>query len=86
MVSLLHDRHAQAHADLNGALAGFRALDDRWGMIVTLSTHAEAAYRTGDVASAAAPWRRPGAGRAARLHPGPGGAAADPRRRAARRR
>ncbi|MET9302025.1 BTAD domain-containing putative transcriptional regulator [Micromonospora aurantiaca] len=55
MVSLLHGRHAQAHADLDGALAGFRALDDRWGMIVTLSTHAEAAYRTGDVASAAAP-------------------------------
>lgn len=55
MVSLLHGRHAQARADLDAALAGFRALDDRWGMIVTLSTHAEAAYRTGDVASAAAP-------------------------------
>ncbi|MEU8072261.1 BTAD domain-containing putative transcriptional regulator [Micromonospora sp. NPDC049151] len=55
MVSLLHGRHAQAHADLDGALAGFRALDDRWGMIVTLSTVAEAAYRTGDVAAAAAP-------------------------------
>ncbi|MER7993032.1 ATP-binding protein [Micromonospora chalcea] len=55
MVGLLHGRHAQAHADLDGALAGFRALDDRWGMIVTLSTRAEAAYRTGDVASAAAP-------------------------------
>ncbi|WP_018784373.1 BTAD domain-containing putative transcriptional regulator [Micromonospora sp. CNB394] len=55
MVSLLHHRHAQARTDLDAALAGFRALDDRWGMIVTLSTRAEAAYRAGDVASAATP-------------------------------
>ncbi|MEV4817517.1 ATP-binding protein [Micromonospora tulbaghiae] len=55
MVSLLHARHEQARAELDAALAGFRALEDRWGMIVTLSTRAEAAYRTGDVASAAAP-------------------------------
>ncbi|WP_433496147.1 ATP-binding protein [Micromonospora sp. CA-248089] len=55
MVGLLHGRHEQARTELDAALAGFRALDDRWGMIVTLSTRAEAAYRTGDVASAAAP-------------------------------
>ncbi|MEU1762276.1 ATP-binding protein [Micromonospora sp. NPDC005686] len=55
MVGILHGRHEQARTDLDAALAGFRALDDRWGMIVTLSTLAEAAYRTGDVGSAAAP-------------------------------
>ncbi|SCG40198.1 ATP-binding protein [Micromonospora humi] len=54
-VHLLHGRHERARADLTDALAGFRALGERWGMILALSTLAETAYREGDADTAAAP-------------------------------
>ncbi|MFI7218771.1 ATP-binding protein [Micromonospora maritima] len=54
-VHLLHGHHDRAREDLTEALAGFRALDERWGMILALSTLAETAYREGDARAAAAP-------------------------------
>ncbi|SBT66725.1 Predicted ATPase [Micromonospora sediminicola] len=54
-VHLLHGHHDRARADLTEALAGFRALNERWGMILALSTLAETAYREGDARAAAAP-------------------------------
>ncbi|MEV1331307.1 BTAD domain-containing putative transcriptional regulator [Micromonospora costi] len=55
MVWLLDGRHDRARRELALALDGFRAIGDRWGMILALSTLAEAAYRVGDPAAAAGP-------------------------------
>ncbi|MCW3814047.1 winged helix-turn-helix domain-containing protein [Micromonospora sp. DR5-3] len=55
MVRLLHGRYDEARAELAAALDGFRAIGERWGMILVLSTLAEGAYRVGDPAAAAEP-------------------------------
>ncbi|MGK5739427.1 BTAD domain-containing putative transcriptional regulator [Micromonospora sp. URMC 103] len=55
MVRLLDGGHDEARAELAAALDGFRALGERWGMILAHSTLAEAAYRVGDPAAAAGP-------------------------------
>ncbi|MFI6265448.1 BTAD domain-containing putative transcriptional regulator [Micromonospora sp. NPDC051006] len=55
MVWLLDGGYPDARAQLSVALDGFRILGDRWGMILVLSTVAEAAYRVGDPAAATGP-------------------------------
>ncbi|MFE9657364.1 BTAD domain-containing putative transcriptional regulator [Micromonospora sp. NPDC006431] len=55
MLWLLNGRYDEARAELAVALDGFRAIGERWGMILVLSTLAEGAYRVGDSAAAAEP-------------------------------
>ncbi|TDC37589.1 tetratricopeptide repeat protein [Micromonospora sp. 15K316] len=55
LVWLLDGRYDEARAELTAAFDGFRAIGERWGMILALTTLGEAAYRVGDAAAATGP-------------------------------
>ncbi|MET7750470.1 BTAD domain-containing putative transcriptional regulator [Micromonospora sp. NPDC005367] len=58
LVWLLDGRYDEARAELTTAFDGFRAIGERWGMILALTTLGEAAYRAGDPAAATGPMAR----------------------------
>ncbi|RKN35488.1 BTAD domain-containing putative transcriptional regulator [Micromonospora musae] len=58
LVWLFDGRYDEARAELTAAYEGFRAIGERWGMILALTTLGEAAYRIGDPAAAADPMAR----------------------------
>ncbi|MEO3748945.1 BTAD domain-containing putative transcriptional regulator [Plantactinospora sp. B5E13] len=47
MVRMMESRYDQAWAEFDRGLAGFRALGERWGSVLTLSTMTELGYRCG---------------------------------------
>ncbi|MFC0529417.1 BTAD domain-containing putative transcriptional regulator [Phytohabitans kaempferiae] len=55
LMLLFHQRRAEAEVEVATSLAHFRALGERWGMMLALSATAEFADMRGDHAAAAAP-------------------------------
>ncbi|MFC3501600.1 BTAD domain-containing putative transcriptional regulator [Micromonospora krabiensis] len=55
MVGLLDGRYDEASAELAASLDGFRAIGERWGMILALATIVEGAYRVEDPRAAVEP-------------------------------
>ncbi|WP_328853618.1 winged helix-turn-helix domain-containing protein [Micromonospora globbae] len=54
-LAMLDGRYEEARVELSAGLDGFRAIGERWGMILALSSLVEVAYRVGDPSAATAP-------------------------------